>query len=47
MDFKNVDTCELCNELSKREGVEEIKIDPYEKQTVEVEGPMVILKIID
>ena len=47
MELKNISTCELVKELKKREGVEFVILEPYEKQTVEIEGPMVLLKVID
>lgn len=45
--MKNIKTCDLVEELSKREGVEKIVIAPYEKEKIELEGPIVVLKIID
>lgn len=47
MELKNVLTCELVKELQKREGVEFIILEPYKKETIEIEGPMVLLKVID
>ena len=46
-DLTKVPTCELSKELEKREGVETIKVAPYSRITIEVEGPMVIHKNID
>lgn len=40
-------TCELVEELKKREGVEEITVEPYATKQITVDGPAVILKIID
>lgn len=34
-------------ELSKREGVEKLQIEPYKKINIKAEGPIIILKIID
>lgn len=51
MNLKEVKTCDLVKELSKREGVEAIIIEPYQKVVLKTEpdetGPMIILKIID
>ena len=46
IDLKNIKTCELVEELSKRKGVE-IIVEPYQKKQIKVEGPIIILKIID
>lgn len=45
--IKKIKTCELVEELSKRKGVEKIVVNPYQKKEIKVEGPVVILKIID
>lgn len=47
MEIKDFKTCELVEELKKREGVETIVINPYEKEKIEIEGPMILLKIVD
>lgn len=47
MDIKEIPTCELVEELSKREGVEKIEIEPYKVKITKLEGPMIVLKIID
>ena len=54
MDWKNVSTAELVEELAKREGVEKIMVGPYEpysitagEQSVNGGGPVVILRIWD
>ena len=46
-ELKKFKTFELVEELSKREGVEKIQIEPYKKIKIKVEGPIVILKVID
>ena len=43
----NCSTKRLVDELGIREGVEKIIAEPYENTTISVEGPAVILKIID
>lgn len=41
-------TCELVKELKKREGVEEIWIEPFEPKTISVnDGPALILVVTD
>lgn len=54
MDLSNFSTKELVEELSKREAVEKITVEPYEQysitveeQKANVEGPVVILRIWD
>lgn len=47
MDIKEIPTCELVEELSKREGVEKIEIEPYKVKITKLEGHMIVLKIID
>lgn len=46
-ELKKFKTYELVEELSKREGVEKIYIEPYQEIKVKIEGPMIILKVID
>lgn len=46
-ELKKFKTYELVEELNKREGVEKIYIEPYQEIKIKVEGPMIILKIID
>ena len=40
-------TCELVGELRKREGVETHTVEPYQDVTVSVNGPAVVLVVID
>ena len=40
-------TCDLVEELSRREGVKIHRIGPYEDYALSVNGPAVILEIID
>ncbi len=54
MDLKNVSTKELAEELSKREAVEKITVQPYEEYSITAgerkindAGPVVILRIWD
>lgn len=46
-DMSQIYTCELVKELEKREGVERVIIDPYEEKTIKVEGPAIVLIVID
>ena len=46
-ELKDFATCELSIELEKREGVEVHYVEPYEDFTVNVNGPAVILVVID
>ncbi|MGL5713358.1 MAG: BC1881 family protein [Paraclostridium sp.] len=45
MELKDFKTCELVEELKKREGVEYKWVDPYAKETIEVEGGIVLIVI--
>ncbi len=45
--MKNISTKELVEELEKREGVEKTTIAPHEQKTIECDGAMIVLKIID
>ena len=54
MDLSKVSTAELVQELSKREAVEKIAIEPYQpyiitvgENTVSESGPVVILRVWD
>lgn len=40
-------TCELVNELEKREGVETKIAAPYQDATVTVNGPAIVLVVTD
>ena len=46
-DMSKIPTCELVKELEKREGVERVIVDPYDKKTINVEGAAVVLIVID
>lgn len=46
-ELKSIPTCGLVEELKTREGVETMMAEPYEDITVTVNGPAIILKIID
>lgn len=54
MDLKNVSTAELVRELSNREGVEKIVVEPYQPYQIIVNehhisdsGPIVLLQVWD
>lgn len=54
MDLKNISTKKLVEELSKREAVEKITVEPYKQYSITVgeqkingEGPIIILRIWD
>ena len=46
-ELKSIPTYKLVEELKTREGVETTIAEPYEDITVAVNGPAIILKIID
>lgn len=45
--LETISTCELVRELKTREGVETHIAEPYQDVTVSVNGPAVVLAIID
>lgn len=47
MKLNEYSTKELVNELTKRTGVEFIVVEPYKKETIEVNGPIIVLKVND
>ena len=47
MELKDIETCELVEELKKREGVEVKIAEPHKDMVVSVNGPAVVLVIID
>ena len=54
MDLSNVSTAELVRELSNREGVEKIAVEPYQPYHITVgethvsdSGPIVLLRVWD
>lgn len=46
-ELKDAKTCDLINELKRRQGVETEYIEPYQVVRRELEGPMVLLLITD
>ena len=47
MDFSEVSTKDLAEELSHRSGVEKKTAEPYQDLEIKVNGPAVVLVIID
>ena len=47
MDMQTVPTCDLVRELSRREGVETHTAEPYQDMEVSVNGPAVVLVVMD
>lgn len=45
--LRKVSTCALVDELQKREGVGTVMIGPYIEHTAHVEGPAILLTVID
>lgn len=46
-DLTKVDTCDLVKELKSREGVSAITAEPHQEKNISIDGPAVILVIID
>ena len=46
-ELKNVPTAQLVAELSNREGVEATIVEPYQDAEVKVNGPAIVLVVID
>ncbi|WIF95053.1 BC1881 family protein [Caminicella sporogenes] len=40
-------TKELVEEVIKREGVESMVVDPHTEKEVKIEGPAIVIKVID
>ena len=47
MNIKDVPTCELVDELKKRESVIAHWAMPYESETITVNGPAVVIVVVD
>lgn len=47
IDLSKISTANLVKELSNREGVERKIAEPYESVSVSVNGPAIILTVID
>ena len=47
MELKDIKTCDLVEELKKREGVEVKIAEPHKDMSVSVNGPAVALVIVD
>ena len=47
MELKNIKTCELVEELKKREGIEVKIAEPHKDMAVSVNGPAVVLIVVD
>lgn len=47
MELKDVKTCELVEELKKREGVGVKIAEPHKDMSVSVNGPAVVLVVVD
>ena len=47
MELKDVKTCGLVEELKKREGVEVKIAEPHKDMSVSVNGPAVVLIVVD
>jgi len=43
----NVPTCELVDELKRRDGIETTIAEPYQDISVQVNGPAIVLVVID
>ncbi|MFQ9516419.1 MAG: BC1881 family protein [Eubacterium sp.] len=47
MELKDVKTCELVEELKNREGISHHWAEPYENKDIKVNGPALVLVVID
>lgn len=45
--LENVSTLDLVKEISKREGVKVTTAEPYQDVQIKVNGPAVVLEVID
>ncbi|MCI1951777.1 MAG: BC1881 family protein [Clostridiales bacterium] len=46
-ELKAISTCDLVNELKNREGVEITIAEPYQDINIKVNGPAIVLTVID
>ncbi|WP_195945861.1 BC1881 family protein [Paraclostridium bifermentans] len=46
-DLKNIATKELVEELKNREGIEIKEVDPYKDEVINVNGPCVVITVVD
>lgn len=47
VDLKNISTKKLVEELEKRNGVNMITAEPYEDKKIKVNGPALVLIVVD
>lgn len=47
MNLKDVETCDLIEELAGRDGVAKTVAKPYEDKNINVNGPAIVLVVID
>ncbi len=47
MDLTQIKTCDLVKELQKREGVETKIAEPHTDMNISVNGPAIVLVVID
>ncbi len=47
LELKNVPTCDLVTELKTRDGVEMKVAEPYQDIAVSVNGPAIVLVVVD
>lgn len=47
MNLKEASTKELVEELIKREGVENTIVEPHKDQTIKVNGPAIVISVVD
>lgn len=46
-DLKNITTKELVEELENRVGVETKRVDPYQDEVINVNGPCMVITVVD
>ncbi|GAA0103275.1 hypothetical protein UT300012_39920 [Paraclostridium bifermentans] len=46
-DLKNIATKELVEELKNREGIEIKEVDPNKDEVINVNGPCVVITVVD
>lgn len=47
MDLNSISTRDLVEELKQRSGVKTTIVEPYEQHKIDVEGPAIVLEVID
>lgn len=45
--IQELSTKELVKELATRKGVEVVEVEPYKEEIIKVNGPTIVIKVVD